>query len=183
MIDERGGEESDDGGEDVLYRDSEEEEDDSCTEDQEDDEEATLGSTSRGQDLRRKEPRRSARQRRRANTAARTWDELEMPERPFALASGPSLPAGQDFSDPLAVFDLFWKPIRALMKVYTNRYCHLLLSKAVHPAYLDGWKDVSDEDLDVFLAILIFMGIKDMPCEKMYWSQGGVWRSRLFAPT
>ena len=98
-----------------------------------------------------------------------------MQERPFALESGPSLPACRDFSDPVAVFDVFWKPIRASIEMYSNRYCHLLLSKAVHPAYLDGWKDVSDENLDVFCAILIFMGIKDMPCEKMYCSQGGVW--------
>ena len=106
---------------------------------EEDDGEAPLGSTSRGQGRRREGRRRPARQRRQVNTAAWTWDELEMPERPFTLASGPSLPAGRDFSDPLTVFELFWKPISALMKVYTNRYCHLLLSKAVHPAYrMDG---------------------------------------------
>ena len=63
-----------------------------------------------------------------------------MPEGPFTSESGPGLPADRDFSDPLAVFDLFWKPVRALMKVYTNHYCHLFLSKAVHPGYF-GWME------------------------------------------
>ena len=184
VIDERGGEESDDGGDDFLYRDSEEEEDNSCTEDEEDDEEATLGSTLRGQG-RRREGRR-----------ARPWASTS---KTSPLRPGMSWRCQNVYSLSQAVqaslvaeisaipwqynFHLFCKPIRALMKVYTNRCCHLLLSKAVHPACLDGWKDVSDADLDVFSAILIFMGIKDMPCEKMYWSQGGVWEEPFVRAT
>ena len=107
LIDERGGEESDDGGGDVVYGESEEEGEGDGTEDEEDDDEATLGSTSRGRGRRQDGRRRGAPNRRRANTAAWTWDELLMPERPFTQESGPRLPADRDFSDPLAVFDLF----------------------------------------------------------------------------
>lgn len=110
---------------------------------------------------------------RRANTAAWAAQELPFDCPQFTAQVGPKLPDGQDFGDALAVFDLFWKPLREQLVIHTNCYAHRLLAQpgAVGDGYLRPWKEVSSAEMDVFMAILLFMGVKELPNERLYWSE------------
>ena len=107
--------------------------------------------------------------RRRANAAEWSDKEITFDLPDFTIIPGPHLPTGQNFPDPLSVFDLFWRDLRSLIVVHTNRYTHRLLAEPVAPNYLRPWIEVTGSEIDVFMAILLIMGIKELPHDTMYW--------------
>ena len=109
--------------------------------------------------------------RRRANAAEWSDKEITFDLPDFTIIPGPHLPTGQNFPDPLSVFDLFWRDLRSLIVVHTNRYAHRLLAEPVAPNYLRPWMEVTGSEIDVFMAILLIMGIKELPHDTMYWQQ------------
>ena len=112
-----------------------------------------------------------AHRRRRANIAEWANEELDVDMRPFTAVAGPRLPPDHAFADPLSVFDLFWEDLRDLFVRNTNRYAHRLLSNLNAPAYLRPWKEVCNAEMDVFMALIILMGIKELPSDEMYWQK------------
>ena len=114
---------------------------------------------------------------RRARANAADWSQqaLEFALLDSTVVPGPKLPEEQEFADPVAVLDLFWKDLRSLLVTHTNCSAHCLLSNPDAPAYLRPWKEVNDAEMDVFLAIITFMGIKELPNDGMYWQQGAKW--------
>ena len=73
----------------------------------------------------------------------------------------------------LLPFVSFWKPLRDLLILHTNCYAHRLLSQpeAHGEGYLRPSKEVTGSEMVVFIAVILFMGIKEIQNERLYWSE------------
>jgi len=72
-------------------------------------------------------------------------------------------------SSPFAVFRIWWTRIRALLVVQTNIYAHVLCIREPGLAYMDGYRAVTENEMDRFLAVIICMGLCKKQNEDWYW--------------
>ena len=109
-------------------------------------------------------------------TEGTRFEPLRVPDRmPIVYCNSPS--------DTLAIFDLFIpRKMFQLMADNTNKNAHLGRPKNPHPKQHGGrdlggarareWINTTPEELYIFFAIHIFMGIKKEPNIKKYWNKG-----------
>jgi hypothetical protein len=79
---------------------------------------------------------------------------------------GPQVPS--DVKTELNLFDLWWRPLRTAMVGATNDY-YFTVQRAAPSLRLDGFRLVTDTEMDLFLAIVIFMGLVELPSDVDYW--------------
>ncbi len=104
-----------------------------------------------------------------ANSAKWQQERLQQNVPDFdASGCGPMLPAVP--ATEMDVLKYYWDPIRTEAAEMTNRYAYDLLSKGQAPKYIIGkWRHLTPNDMDGFLACIMYMGLVQMPCEKDYW--------------
>jgi hypothetical protein len=103
------------------------------------------------------------------NAAAWVTAGIDIAMPAFTAATGKvPPPPGTEYEHPV---DLFLTPdILLQIRVHTNRRAHIELAAPTPPAALTNWRDVSQPELYAFLAILIVMGLHNVPEESDYWS-------------
>jgi len=108
-----------------------------------------------------------AAKRARANTAA--WTEELLPVHFPAFddtGCGPKIPPCEQ---ALAVLDHWWVPLRTQLVKATNSNFHLIQQEKFS-ARLDGFKSVTDAEMDAFFCILIYLGIHPQPNQVEAWA-------------
>ena len=86
----------------------------------------------------------------------------------FALEDvGPICPD----AEPEHVVDLFITPdIVSMIKIESNRRAHIELGSSKPPVLLKLYKDITLADVYAYLAVIIIMGLVQLPNEEDYWS-------------
>ncbi len=171
-------EQSEDEGAEIMHNDQQ---DDVQEEESDEDEEGDVGTPSpargRGRGGVRGRGRGGTRggarggRKNRAEWVHNTGINITMP--PFAAAeAGPVLPP----TPPEHTVDLFLTPdvVEMVRSETTRRGYFELATRTPPPRLLDGWQALAAADVYGFFAIIIIMGIHDLPCEEDYWSTDDV---------
>ena len=105
--------------------------------------------------------------------------------RRFPFTGAPGIVDGLLEDEPTAAdcFQLFFTPaLWTRVKEETNRYAVDWATR--HPSsgasHMKAWKDVDEEELQLYLALRMIMGIKQLPQMRMYWSHNRILGVPLF---
>ena len=77
----------------------------------------------------------------------------------------------EDVSGSHVIDILFTKDLLSRIRIMSNRRAHQELGRAGSSKTLEGWRDISEAEIYGFLAIVIFMGVVQLPSERDYWSE------------
>ena len=119
-----------------------------------------------------------------------SWNNNIRPCREFQFTGSPGVKVvPNDPTCPLSILKTFLTDVINNIVLYTNTYAAILkLSPSFtekvagcNRTILDLWKDVSKDDIWIYIAIIILMGITSKPQIHMYWSTDSIIAIPIFS--
>lgn len=100
------------------------------------------------------------------------WEKRPMPTTMPAFDAtgcGPRMPHLSADSQQLDFFDLWFVPMRDMLVRETTSYAFFLRARNPHLATTDPFLPVANDEMDIFIAICIRMGVLRLPSDRWYW--------------
>ena len=119
------------------------------------------------------------------------WDDNKKGKREFTFSGTPGIKVQtEDIDSPLSVLKIFiTKETVSDTVKYTNSYAEIMIN---HPkiqermkqsarSLFDLWEPVTEDDIWVYFALLVLMGIVSKPTYAMYWCKDHIFSTPIFS--